>query len=127
MFAEFTSSETNEYSSVRRGGIASILSEAEEQSGRYLRRDRVPRDHNDKNVRRRELGGHHVPAIHRVAAFTGTAPFRWRASGSAVAARTETAYRLEASNCSVSLQRLETIEPMLIRDAAVDFALAHAP
>jgi hypothetical protein len=68
-----------------------------------------------------------VPAIHRVAAFTGTAPFRWRASGSAVAARTETAYRLEASNCSVSLQRLETIEPMLIRDAAVDFALAHAP
>jgi hypothetical protein len=57
----------------------------------------------------------------------GTAPFRLSASSFAVAARTKTAYPLEASKFSDPLQRLETIAPMLIRGVVVDFALARIP
>jgi hypothetical protein len=123
----FISSETNEYSSIRFGGIASIDREAEGQSGPYPRSDCVSRDHNDKNVRRRELGDHHVPVKSRYGVCRNRAIPLTGERAPHLPHGTKTAYRLEASNCSVPLQRLETIGPMLIRDVAVDFALARAP
>jgi hypothetical protein len=79
------------------------------------------------DVRQREFEDHRCAGAISRCAVCGNRILPLRVDAFQLAARTETAYRLEASNCSVPLQRSETIEPMLIRDVAVDFALAHAP
>ena len=98
------------------------------KSGCRSRRDRVAGDHQEKNVGRRELGDHHVPVcLLRCGVSPDPRPLGTGERFRSCRTGTETAYRLEPSNCSVPLQRLETIGPMLIRDVAVDFALARAP
>jgi hypothetical protein len=119
--AEFVSSE--KYSSVRlSAGLHQ--STARQKNSSAASPIRASQDYYDLNVRHRELGNQSFAAgalsrcdTHR------SAPLPLRTSSFAVAARTKTAYRHEASKCSVLLECFETIEPMLIRDIAVDSLL----